>query len=214
MTTRFCRLHLEPMEAREVPAALTGEAIAVARSDGQTDAAVQFLNAFDNGARIPTITPFVGFRGTLAVSQGDLNGDLRPDVVVVAQGGGGHVKVFDGSTGGLLQSFLAFPGYESVVSVGIADVDGDRFDDVLVSASATGGHVKAFSGFDFSLLDSFLAFSPNTTDGVLVATGDADRNGRSDILVTMQGGRVPGVWVFDGISGRLLNSPTGASLPT
>jgi hypothetical protein len=50
------------------------------------------------------------FFGGVNVAAGDLNGDGRAEVAVGAgPGGGPHVKVFDGVTGQVIESFYAFP---------------------------------------------------------------------------------------------------------
>ena len=61
-------------------------------------------------------------------------------------GGGPHVKVFSGTTGALIASFMAFaPQFLGGVSVGAADFTGDGKSDLAVGAGPGGGpHVKVF----------------------------------------------------------------------
>jgi len=60
---------------------------------------------------------------------------------------GGHVKVFDGTTGAEVRSFFAFDGFAGGVFVSAGDANGDGRDDLLVVAGQGGnGHVKVFDG--------------------------------------------------------------------
>jgi hypothetical protein len=63
--------------------------------------------------------PYGGFTGGVRVATGDVNGDGLDDVITSAgPGGGPHVKVFDGQTGAVLDSFFAFdPSFRGGVSV-------------------------------------------------------------------------------------------------
>jgi serralysin len=64
--------------------------------DGATHAEISSFFAYD-----------VGFTGGVFVAVGDINGDGYGEVVTGSgQGARPHVKVFDGRTGGLMQSFF------------------------------------------------------------------------------------------------------------
>lgn len=148
------------------------------------------------------------FSGGVTVAAGDVNGDGSDDIAVVAgSGGNGHVKVFDGKTGGELASFFAFGGFTGGVSVDMGDVNNDGIADIVVGAGpgAPGGHVKVFSGVDFSELSSFFAFDTSFTGGVNVAVGHVDADPNEDIIVgaaTLSSH----VKVFSGASGAELQS--------
>jgi streptogramin lyase len=170
------------------------------------------VKVFDGktGALLQSFFAFPGYTGGVFVASGDVNNDGFDDVIVGADAGapGGHVKVFDGKTGTLLQSFFAFPGYTGGVHVAAGDVNGDGFADLIVGAGAgaPGGHVKVFDGVTVALLQSFFAF-PGFTGGVFVSSGDINSDGKAEIFVSAGPGAPGGhVKVFDGGSGSLLLS--------
>src|SRR5262249_33368303 len=125
---------------------------------GTTGGQVQILDGRTD-QELHSFVVFEGFEGAIAVSHGDVNGDGTDDVIVGAGAGavGGHVKVLDGRTSQVLQSFLAFEGFAGGVSVAGGDVNGDGLDDVIVGAGAgaMGGHVKVFDGQTGLLIRSF-----------------------------------------------------------
>ena len=149
------------------------------------------------------------FTGGVRVAVGDVNGDGRGDLMTgVGPGAGPHVKVFDGATGGLLQSFFAYDAaFTGGVFVAAGDVNRDGRADI-VTGSGPGGEpqVKVFDGVNGSLLRSFFAYAPSFTGGVRVAAGDVSGDGRADIITGAGPGTGPQVKVFDGMNGGLLRS--------
>jgi hypothetical protein len=158
------------------------------------------VKAFDGrtGAEVRSFLAFEGFAGGTYVGSGDVDGDNFADLIVGAGPGpvGGHVKVFSGQTGALLQSFLAFDGYAGGVRVAGGDVDGGT-DDIIVGAGpgAPGGHVKVFSGQTQALLRSFFSV-PGFTGGVFVGAADLQGDGSDEILTGNDAGGLPLVQAF------------------
>lgn len=167
--------------------------------DGRTDAVLSSFLAYD-----------VGFTGGVRVAAGDVNGDGYADIITgTGASATGHVKVFSGSDGSLLRSFLPFdPAFTGGIYVAAGDVNGDGRADVVVGAGAGGGpHVKVFSGQNGGLLYDFFAYDAAFTGGVTVATGDLDGDGRADIVTGAGPGSAGGhVKVFDGATGAIVHS--------
>ncbi len=132
------------------------------------------------------------FRGGVFLAVADVNGDTFPDIVASAgDGGGPHVKVFDGRTGAELASFFADdPAGRGGVSVGAGDVTGDGVADIVVGAGVNGdGKVKVIDGTKLNQLDAsgrilpsavaveFQPYGGAFAPGLAVAVGrfDADR---------------------------------------
>ena len=167
------------------------------------------VRAFDgkSGAIIASFLAYPPtYTGGVSVSAGDVDGDGRIDIIT-GSNVNGHVKVFNGSTGGQLQSFFAFPGFTGGVSVAAGDFNSDRHADLLVGAGpgAPGGHVKVFDGQTGLELLSFFAFDPNFLGGVQVAAGDVDADKIADIVAGSGPGAVPHVKVFRAIDQLVLH---------
>ena len=75
-----------------------------------------------------------------------------------------------------------------------------------------GGAVKVFSGANGSLLTDIVPVSPGYRGGVFVGVGDANGDGRRDILLALQSDRPTGVWGFD-VTGAQLNYTPDTSTP-
>jgi PKD repeat protein len=147
------------------------------------------------------------FAGGVYVAVGDVNGDGRNDIITGAgEGGGPHVKVFDGVTGAVIRSFFAFaPVFQGGVRVAAADVDGDGVADIVAAAGPGGGpHVQVFSGATGAVIRSFFAYNATMPFGVYVAAADLNGDAHADIVTGPGVGGPPILRVFDGARGALL----------
>ena len=140
----------------------------------------------------------LAFTGGVFVASGDIDGDGRDDLVTAADAGAGpHVKVYSGRTGDLIGSFWAYDqGFQGGVRIAAGDVNGDGFDDIITGAGSAGPHVRAFSGKDSSLLVNYFAYNVGYQQGITVAAGDVNGDGRAEIITGTSVGP-PHVKVFD-----------------
>jgi len=133
-----------------------GVAIADISGDGKADLVVAnsststTINQGDVGVLIGngdgTFQPVVAYPasefGAAAIKVADMNGDGKPDVVVVncsaisgnCNGGGGNVGVLLGNGDGTLKPVVTFaPGGNTPFGVGVADLNGDSKPDIVVA---------------------------------------------------------------------------------
>lgn len=150
-----------------------------------------------------------GFDGGVRVATGDVNGDGVEDIITAAgRGGGPHVKVFNGSNGEEIRSFMAYDsGFTGGVYVAAGDINNDGFADIITGAGEKGGpHVKVFSGQTGEVLQSFMAYNVGFNGGVRVAAADINRDGVDDVITGAGEGGGPHVKVFDGLSTEAIRS--------
>jgi hypothetical protein len=119
--------------------------VACGEADGSADATVAvFLNATTNAATIPAFGGAQGFpigrRDRPFAAVGDLNGDGKPDLVVVTRGAGAFVLLNTTPTGATTATFSAIvevPTDARPMSVIVADLNGDGRPDVATGNQTT-----------------------------------------------------------------------------
>jgi hypothetical protein len=146
------------------------------------------------------------FTGGVFVAAGDVTGDGFAEVITGAgPGGGPHVRVFNGRTGAEVRGFFAYEDSQrGGATVAAADVDNDGYADVITGAGVGGGpRVRVFSGANGLPMLDFFAYDPSFRNGVFVAAGDVDGDGRADLVTGAGVGGGPHVRTFDGATGEV-----------
>jgi len=147
--------------------------------------------------------PFPGNPGGVRVAMADLTGDGIPDIVAGAgPGGTPRVIAYDGNTGAVLFDFLAFEAsFAGGVYLAAGDFDADGRADLVVTPDEGGGpRVRVLGGGDPGrvLADFWGIADPDFRGGVRATTGDVNRDGFADLIVSAGFGGGPRVAGFDG----------------
>ncbi len=140
------------------------------------------------------------FRGGARAAFGDINGDGRSDLLVVAGfGGGPRIAGFDGASVAsgnaspqkLFADFFVFePTLRNGVFITAGDITGDGFADVI-AGGGPGGSPRVFGLSGRSLINggnqvqiaNFFAGDPNNRGGLRVTTKNLDGDNRDDLVV-------------------------------
>ncbi len=110
----------------------------------------------------------LGFHGGVSVAVGRVTGGFVSDVITGAGAGAGpHVKVFNGTSGELLRSFMAFDeGFRGGVNVAAGDVNADGTADIIAAAGpGAGSQINVYDGNTLTLLNSFQAYDAGWLGG-------------------------------------------------
>lgn len=184
---------LVPVGAPASPPPVTGpqELVAVPVTGGGVD-----FYAVGTAGAVPLgrLVPFAGYTGTVEVATGDFDGDGARDFAF-AMGSAGPdtaVRVVSGHGFDIVGPTVLVPGFALGVSMAASDVDGNGRNELVVGAGA--GGLPAVVVFDagggaLAPRAALIAFdAPSYRGGVRVASGDLNRDGFGDVIVTTANG--------------------------
>ena len=170
-------------------------------------AEVKILNG-KTGATLFDVQPFDAFQGGLFVAAGDVDGDGIADLIISPDlSGGPRVEVYRGGDFLKIANFFGIddPNFRGGARVSAGDLNGDGFADLIVAAGYSGGpRVSIFDGAALLQrkfvhpIGDFFAFEESLRNGVYVAVGDVNGNGRSDLIFGAGPGGGPRVLVVSG----------------
>jgi len=160
-----------------------------------------------------TGSPFTTGTGATFVATGDLNGDGRPDVVVV-NSGANNISVLLANGAGTFLAPVKYAVGTSPSDVAIGDVNGDGRPDLVVTntGSDTVSVLLNVGGGAFSAPTNLPLTAGSGPEGVAVA--DVNGDGIKDIIVSNSNGNSVTVFLATGIGSFVLaGSFTTGSFP-
>jgi Bacterial Ig-like domain (group 3)/FG-GAP-like repeat len=167
-------------------------------SSNCTGGSVSVLLGNGDGTFQSAVSYSSGGEDAHAVVIGDVNGDGRPDVVVVnncnsnSNCSNGSVSVLLGNGDGTFQSAVSYgSGGLDATSVAIADVNGDAKADVVVANNCVdnnclNGSVSVLLGNGDGTFQPAVSYNSGGQEATYVAVGDLNGDGKLDLAVTNQ----------------------------
>jgi autotransporter-associated beta strand protein len=153
--------------------------------------------------------PFeASYTGGIFVTTGFIDGDNVPDIIVTPdQSGGPRVQVYRGTDFVKIADFFGIddPNFRGGARAAAGDINGDGVDDLVIAAGFGGGpRIATFNGKAIAvnspqkLFGDFFAFEQTLRNGVFVAVGDVNGDGRADIFAGGGPGGGPRITAFSG----------------
>lgn len=145
------------------------------------------------------------FTGGITVGAVDVDGDGKDDIITgPGAGAPPHIKVFRGTDGTLIRSFLAYDRkFRGGVSVAGGFIDDDKFGDIIVGAGrGASSHVAIISGSSDTALASFYAFDQAFKGGIRVGATRKQDTGSTKVIVGAGMGGHSHVLTFNIVGGK------------
>jgi len=162
------------------------------------------------------INPYNGTTGGVYVACADVNGDGKDDIIT---GPGGNffplVQVFNAADGSVLNQFMAYDatytggvrvaGRAELIGRPAAIITAPAGPGVTLGKKKVNGLVRVFQASN--PITQFIAYK-GLKEGINVAAGDVDGDGRTDVITSVDNRRGSQVQVFNAFSGAVIHTYT------
>lgn len=138
------------------------------------------------------------FKGGVKVAVGDVDGNGTKEIVTGAGSGGGpHIRVFD-MDGNVINQFFAYnQDFRGGVNIATGDLNGDGKEEIVASIEKDSlPTVRIFNNTGL-MTGNFFAYEPQYLFGVNVSIGDANNDGKNEIITGLGAGGSSQIFGFN-----------------
>lgn len=156
----------------------------------------------ETGTAVANLFPYGrGYRGTVSLAIGDVDGDGANELIIAPRHGGPNVLVykFNGTTFTKYASFFAYHrALRGGIDIAAGDVNADGKDEIVATTNrGLAPQVRVLSGTG-ALVSQFFAYPQAFRGGVNAALADVDADGDQDIIVAARSDGGPQIGIFTG----------------
>lgn len=158
-------------------------------------------NKFDLVAN--TLAYANSFRGGVSLVSLDMDSDGQDEIVTAPLNGSSHLRFFrqDGRVIEALGStFVYDKNYRGGIKMAAGDVNGDGLGEVVVAPATRGGpHIRVYglySNGKVKFLDGVMIYDRSFHNGINLAVGDLNDDGRAEVVVAPAGAAKPNIRVL------------------
>lgn len=150
------------------------------------------------------------FKGGVNIAVGDVSGDALADIVTApGYGGGPHVRTFN-SQGQLKSQFMVYDkNFKGGVNLAVANIDGrvnrNKLEIIVSPMEGLSPIIKIFDNYGQLKTKQFMAYDDKFKNGVSLAAGDVNSDGKAEIITGAGPGGASHVRIFSP-QGEILES--------
>ena len=155
-----------------------------------------------DGQTLFTVYPYtVSYMGQLRLTIADINADGKKEIIVAPNNGQKQpIKIYSLNGDQMGVNWYPFGNkYNGGYSIGVGDIDGSGKQKIVVGSGVGVKAELTIFSTDLKKIKAIPVFDKRFKGGVLLGMGDINKDGKSEMVIAPQTGRVPSIQVLNGL---------------